>query len=431
MSNRNSALSLTITSATMLLGMTVFEALKQFFHPGITVWESHAVTILFSSVLAVVGSYFVSRRKRLLLDQLSRQIVDRERVNQELRIWTSKLEGRNKEIKLLSQMSKFMQSCQSVSEASGVIAQTMKQLFPNDSGAVFTFRNSRNLLEAAAAWGDEPPQQTTFAPDECWAIRLGRDHRFTTGGDNIALRCAHVDFPSEYVCMPMTVQGEVMGSLYLTQHGGDNKADAEAASGEKQLILHNATEQIGLVLWNIRLREDLRNLSIRDPLTGLFNRRFMEESLDREFARAEREKGSIGVIMLDIDHFKRINDTFGHEAGDSVLREVGALLLKNVRGGDIACRYGGEEFALILPGASTETTSERAETLREKMAQLAVVHTGSPLGPINVSAGVAAFPDHGTTAEAILHAADKALYRAKKDGRNRVYIASRGQSEHA
>jgi diguanylate cyclase (GGDEF)-like protein len=421
--NRKYVLSLIAIVASMLLGITAFEVLKHIFQDRIADWESHVGTILFGSILAVVGSYLTSRRRLHLLEQLSQQVEDRERTNRELMIRTARLEERDREIKLLSQMSNFMQSCQSVSEASVVIAQTMKQLFPEDSGAVFTFRNSRNLLEAAAVWGNHPPTETAFAPDECWAIRLGRDHLFAGTPDAIALRCKHVGSPAEYVCMPMTVQGEVMGSLYLTAGAGDGKGSAERWSGEKQLILRNVTEQIGLVLWNIRLREDLRNLSIRDPLTGLFNRRFMEESLNREFVRARRDETPIGIIMLDIDHFKHVNDRFGHEAGDAVLREVGALLLKSVRGSDIACRYGGEEFALILPNASIEATSARAESVLEKMTQLKIVHADQALGPIGLSAGVAVFPGHGSTAEAVFSAADKALYQAKREGRDRVCVA--------
>lgn len=409
-----------MTVASMFLGITAFEALKHALQPEISDLESHVATVLFGAILAGVGSYLASRRRRMLLDQLSQQIVDRERANEELTARTAKLEGRNREIKLMGQMSKLLQSCQSVNEASEVIAQSMRSLFPEESGAVYVFRNSRNLLEAAAVWGSHPPRETAFAPEQCWAIRLGRDHLCAETPDGIAMRCAHTDSRGEYTCIPMTVQGEVMGSLHLM--AGENKND-ERWSAENQLILRNVTEQIGLVLWNLRLREDLRNLSIRDPLTGLFNRRFMEESLDREFTRAEREGSSIGIVMVDIDHFKRVNDTYGHEAGDAVLREVGGLLLDNIRASDIACRYGGEEFALILPEASVETTFARAESLRERVAQLKIVHTERHLGPVMLSAGVAVFPDHGLTSETVLDAADKALYQAKKEGRDRVCVA--------
>jgi diguanylate cyclase (GGDEF)-like protein len=158
-------------------------------------------------------------------------------------------------------------------------------------------------------------------------------------------------------------------------------------------------------------------------LTGLFNRRYMQESLDRELRRAQRRRMPMGVIMIDIDHFKRFNDTFGHAAGDELLREMGTFLQGQTRAEDIACRYGGEEFALILLDASAEDTEERAKLLREEAARLRVEYGHEPLGNITISVGVAVFPDHGGAAETLLKAADAALYRAKAGGRDRVMVA--------
>ncbi len=180
--------------------------------------------------------------------------------------------------------------------------------------------------------------------------------------------------------------------------------------------------QIALSLAKLRLRETLRLQSIRDPLTGLFNRRYMEESLARELRRAARNQRSLGAIMLDLDHFKRFNDTFDHEAGDALLRELGDFLRTRTRCEDIACRYGGEEFALILPEASVEVTRQRAERLRTEFKHLNVEHRGQSLGTVTLPLGIAVFPEHGTSVEDILWAADRALYRAKEEGRDRVVI---------
>jgi diguanylate cyclase (GGDEF)-like protein len=182
-------------------------------------------------------------------------------------------------------------------------------------------------------------------------------------------------------------------------------------------------EHIALALANLKLQETLRDQAIRDPLTGLFNRRYMEESLEREVSRAGRSGIPVGVIMLDIDHFKHFNDTFGHEAGDTLLGALGNFLRAHIRGGDIACRYGGEEFTLILPDASFDATRDRAEQLREAVTKLNVLHRGETLGPITLSLGVATFPEHGSIGQAVLLAADGALYRAKHEGRNRVVVA--------
>ena len=185
-------------------------------------------------------------------------------------------------------------------------------------------------------------------------------------------------------------------------------------------------EHIALALANLKLRETLRSQSIRDPLTGLFNRRYMEESLEREMRRASRGRHPVGIIMLDLDHFKKFNDSYGHDAGDALLRIVGNTLQRSIRAEDIACRYGGEEFTLILPEASLIDAAQRAESIRESIRNLNIQHRRQQLGGVTVSAGVAIFPDHGPTGDAVLRAADAALYQAKARGRDRVAINHAG-----
>jgi diguanylate cyclase (GGDEF)-like protein len=180
------------------------------------------------------------------------------------------------------------------------------------------------------------------------------------------------------------------------------------------------SERIALAIVNLRLRETLRDQSIRDPLTELYNRRYLLETMMRELSRANRRKTSIGVMMMDIDHFKIFNDSYGHDVGDHLLQSLGIYLLRNIRGEDVACRYGGEEFVLVLPDTSLKDTMRRAGELREGISRLSVLHAGKTLGGITVSIGVSAFPGHGRTMEALLKAADLALYRAKNEGRNRV-----------
>jgi len=173
----------------------------------------------------------------------------------------------------------------------------------------------------------------------------------------------------------------------------------------------------------LKSRALLREQSVRDHLTGLFNRRYMEETLERELLRAARKQLSLGVIMLDVDNLKRFNDTWGHAAGDDILREMGSLLLRQVRGEDIACRYGGDEFILILPDASREVTRARAELICEYGGQFHLQFEGQSLDAVTLSLGVAVFPEHGITSTGILRAVDAALYRAKHDGRGRVVVA--------
>lgn len=172
----------------------------------------------------------------------------------------------------------------------------------------------------------------------------------------------------------------------------------------------------------------LREQTIHDSLTSLYNRRFLDESLRQELNKAEREGRPVGVIMIDIDHFKKVNDTHGHKAGDEVLVAVGKALLDNVRGGDIVCRFGGEEFAIVLPGASLSITQGRAEALRAIVEDLRFEDPGCPVGSVTISVGIAIFPDHGRNEGALLKNADMALYAAKAGGRNRTMIASQAES---
>ena len=326
----------------------------------------------------------------------------------------------------LTELVDVLQSCQTVEEAYQIAASTLPTVLPSHSGALCITSSSRNIVEAVATWGDTLATEKTFAPASCWALRRGKAH--IVNGSASPLQCAHVTASSadSYLCIPLVAQGEMLGLLYvehptrfLSLSAGPSDDGTEALARRASAV----ARRISLVLTNLRLRETLRHQSVRDPLTGLFNRRFMEESLERELLRGDRNGQPVALIMLDIDHFKQFNDTFGHQAGDAVLRELGDFLSQRTRGQDIACRFGGEEFVLILAGASVDVARKRAELLREGLKELTALHAGQTLGKITVSAGVSAFPDHGATAEDLIHAADQALYRAKAEGRDRVIVS--------
>ncbi|MGE5659876.1 MAG: PAS domain S-box protein [Actinomycetota bacterium] len=359
-----------------------------------------------------------------------------QQANVQLNNWVQELEIRNREIVLLGQLSDILQACLTKQEAHACIARLVQPLFPTLSGAVFALNSSKNLLEVVATWGDaSATTQLVFAPKDCWGLRRGKLH--LTGEKFFDIPCFHIHPPKDLkmekkteetgvqetpsslnhytsLCVPMMAQGEAMGILYLTS------SQAEKLTKTQQQLAATAAEHIALALANIRLHEALQQQSIRDPLTGLFNRRYLEESLEREINRAERKQQPLSVIMIDIDHFKRFNDTYGHEAGDRVLRELGRFFSQQVRGSDIACRYGGEEFTLILPETSREVAQERAEQIRELVKALQLQYRNQDLGQITLSLGVAIFPEHGLTGEAVIRAADGALYRAKQEGRDRT-----------
>ncbi|MFH0793900.1 MAG: diguanylate cyclase, partial [bacterium] len=359
-------------------------------------------------------------------------ITDRKLAQEELYETNIKLsqtiktmEEHTREITLVNEMGELFQSSHSVEEASSIVARFSKQLFEDSSGALFVIHSSRNLVEAVSEWGELPAEERVFAPDECWALRRGKFHFYQEGGTG--LPCPHVKkkFAAYSLCVPMVAQGEAIGVFHLRRDrsGRQSKQAGTALPEEKQRLAVGLSEQIGMALANLRLSETLRDLSIRDALTGLFNRRYMAETIDREVRRASRSDGMLGVIMLDLDNFKMFNDTFGHDAGDELLRELGTFLRNNIRGEDVPCRYGGEEFLLILPGASLEVSTQRAEKLREGIKHVHAKHAGQSLGNITLSLGVAVFPAHGSNPQEVIQAADAALYRAKKEGRDRVVIA--------
>ncbi|MFL9457421.1 MULTISPECIES: PAS domain S-box protein [Nostocales] len=349
---------------------------------------------------------------------------DLEQANFKLNSWVEELEIRNREIALLSQLSDILQACLSIDEAHQALARLVQPLFPDVSGAVFVLNNSENLLEAVATWGEvNETTELVFAPGKCWGLRRGRSHLADRTTESILCQhrkkdCCESSTSIESLCIPMMAQGEALGVLYLSSNQPDKLTEA------KQQFAITAAEHIALGLANLQLHEALQQQSIRDPLTGLFNRRYLEESLEREISRADRKQQSVGIIMLDIDNFKRFNDTFGQNSGDNVLQELAKFLEKNIRGGDIACRYGGEEIVLILPEASLDATKKRAEQIREDVKHLYCHNRYHSLTTITISLGVAVFPDDGLTGEAIIAAANTALYHAKQEGRDRVVTAT-------
>lgn len=346
--------------------------------------------------------------------------------NRRLASWVDELEQRNREITLLNEMVSRLQTCASSDEAYVVIAQSAQFLFPDQSGALYLPSVTGHAMQLVATWGEVQPDQDEFQTDDCWALRGGQIH--LVGPPYPEPICKHMNQPLEasYVCVPLAAYGESTGVFHLRDSA--QEADPDFVTGAKltvakQRLAVTVAGHVALTLANLRLRETLRDQSIRDPLTGLFNRRYMEESLEREMRRAVRNQQPLGIIMLDLDHFKRFNDSYGHEAGDRLLRALGDFLFRNIRGADIACRYGGEEFTVILPEASLEITRLRAEQLRRGFRNVRVGSEEQHFEFVTLSAGVAVYPEHGDAAEVVLRNADKALYRAKAEGRNRVAVA--------
>ena len=348
---------------------------------------------------------------------------------EQLQLHAEEMEQRTDEFALFARLGELLESCQTLEEAYGVIGVIAEQAFPGDTGALYALDPSLADAEAVVTWGSAPPEMTAFSVTDCWALRRGRMH--VVAGRTPELSCPHVDeaIATEFICEPLTAQTETLGLLHLRVHGQTSARARGALLADRVRLVQTLGARLALALANIRLRETLREQSSRDGLTGLLNRRSMEDALERELRRAEREDYAVSILMVDLDHFKDLNDSFGHAAGDAVLRGLGEYLAGAVRGGDVACRYGGEEFVMILPTASLADGARRAEVLREAVKSRQNENLPRAY-PVTMSIGVAAYPGHGTTAQGLLLAADAAMYRAKELGRNRVVVAgvSEGRS---
>jgi diguanylate cyclase (GGDEF)-like protein len=330
------------------------------------------------------------------------------------------LQLQSREIGSLNELNSSLLLCASQEEALQVIGPYLAQLFPDTAGILYLYRASRNVLECQLQWGDMPEPQPERLPNEdCWALRRGQVHPQLVASD---LPCTHYQLQGQYqrICVPMMAVGETLGMLHVI----DTRAkDGVFINGMRLKLLETTVSQVASAIANLNLRAALHAQSIRDPLTALFNRRYLEETMEREEMRAQRNHQPLSIIMADIDHFKNFNDAHGHHAGDLLLQAIAQVLQAMVRGDDIACRYGGEEFLLILPGVSLEKALERAEEVREAVSRIKVELQGALLPQLTCSFGVACYPQHGTHWPEVLEQADVAMYSAKHQGRNRSVAA--------
>jgi len=326
-----------------------------------------------------------------------------------------------RQIELLLVMAEMLQSAIDRDDANAVLRASASQLLPGLNGALYVFNNSRDRLDLSTFWAADgsaagagtPPDFIT--PNSCWALKRGKPHR----NDRFdgALRCEHAAAGQVSLEIPMSARGELYGLLELTATGGD----AEARMEDVQLIAGALADAMSLALSNISLRERLHNQALRDPLTGLYNRRFLEEMLERLANDADRKQAPLSALMIDLDHFKLVNDKFGHATGDAVLRQVAITVTAVLRSTDVACRYGGEEFAVLMPDCSLDLAAAKAEQIRAAIADMS---RDGRVPPISASIGVACTPETVTLASDMIAAADAALYQAKQQGRDRVVAGS-------
>ena len=331
----------------------------------------------------------------------------------------------NQERTLLSRVSQFLQSCNSIQEAYNILADLIQPLFSDCSIGIYQLNEQQTFATLVSSSGEYLNSKKEFRFSECWALRQGKAHYNDI--NHSQLFCSHVEtnlLTRATLCYPIVAQGKTLGIIHISA------TDATKLTPESENLAKTVSDYLTLSLANLILRQDLKNQSIRDSLTGLYNRRHLYEFLNKEISKAQRNQTNIGIILMDIDHFKKINDNYNHGLGDVVLGDIGEFLSNNIRESDIACRYGGEEFILIFPHANLENTYKRAEVLRKNIKRLHFRFQKHHIQSLTVSIGVANFPQHGLTGEEAIHHADLALFAAKKQGRDRTIIYTEELSDN-
>jgi len=323
-----------------------------------------------------------------------------------------------REVQLLGELNEWLQSASTLDELFDMVARFMSHILPVSEGAIYVYSNSRDVLEGGVGWNGASVRDQ-IRPDSCWSLRRGRT--FVYGVGEVAFACEHAE-PHDgrpYFCFPILAHGETVGLMHMRAAPKESNTEFR----ETRKLAQICAEQISMAIANVKMRDQLREQSIRDSLTGLFNRRHMLDRLRSETARARHDGGGVAMLAVDVDHFKLFNDNHGHDAGDMVLRAVAEVMEQAVTGNEIACRPGGEEFSLVLPDADMEAAVERGEELRAAVEAVRVRYGDRDLPAISISVGVARFPDHGSMVQELILSADQALYAAKAQGRNCVVRA--------
>jgi len=362
-----------------------------------------AVTALCAALLVVGFILALAARREFRLR------ADAERI---LQADKDELTRYSRELALVSAGSELIQAAQDEKQLTRAVAQILGEMLPEAGGYVALLSPSNDLVEVCESWGNSKAPQS-FPPSACVALQLGR--KIHLSQSLVAIPCKHVNPCADCICTPLRSTTGSLGVIHVEATGTVPAKRADS--------IGLFTAQITLALTNLRMREALRSQSVRDPLTGLFNRRYFDETLQRELAAFRRGGAPLSVLMLDLDHFKRINDTFGHTAGDDALRALGRLMRSTFRESDVICRYGGEEFAVILMNSDLSGAYAKAEAFRHAVEDASISANGHDMGRVTTSVGVACSAEFEDVAQ-LVHAADAALYQAKRRGRNSSWVCS-------
>ena len=410
-----------VSSGGVVVGVIALYSEITYLHQVFVFRVQVIMGVIAALALAVMGALLILNQRgnrRQMLAMQDRAGHERSMLQDQLQL--------AREVRLLGELNEWLQSSRSLGELFEMVARFMTHMLPTCEGSVYVYSNSRDVLDGCSSWNGAT-HKAHIHPDECWGLRRGRTYVF--GDSEIDFTCAHSE-PHDgrpYICFPILAHGETVGLMHLRARTDTDKAAFMASRKLAQM----SAEQISMAIANVRMRDQLQDQSIRDPLTGLYNRRHLTESLRRSLNARQRSGAPLAVVAIDIDHFKRFNDNHGHDAGDMVLRAVASALGQLCDRDELACRIGGEELMVMLPATTVPEAMARAEAMRAAVEAVTVRYGEKTLPRVTISLGVAVAPDHGALPQDLMLVADNALYKAKAAGRNQVMLAELRSAEPA
>lgn len=423
--SREQMIMLFVLSGAIVIGNMIYSAFRflyvifllPFFIPHV-VWlfyhgyhELGLIAILFGVIMLFFSAYM----NGLIVEALNLEFENKNLVK-DLTITNIYLKKHQYELTAISRMNNELQICQNIKEAYTIISDVAQDLFTGLNGGIMVTDEKTESMSTITQWGSIKIIKEKFPLNDCYAVQRGST--YIINDPLVGIVCHHFEYPlqSGYICIPLIAQNKLIGILSL------NAPSGQIISASQQNLATTFSDAIKLSLLNIELRDKLRDLALHDTLTGLFNRHYLNQFLDSEIKRVISQRQSLCVAMLDLDHFKKFNDSNGHEAGDVVLRFVGNLLGKSFRKADVACRFGGEEFIVVLVHIDLTNAFIKMNDIRNKIKERHLQFHGILLPTITVSIGLAEAPSHGMTSLDVIRAADTALYLAKQTGRDQVVI---------
>lgn len=351
--------------------------------------------------------------------RLARIDAQRTLANDHMRRTIEVLEERNREERRLRRLMDQLHTCESWEAGYQLIGSAGPEIL-RSAGTIQVFNTDDNTGSIAASWSVTPGAQSFAVPADCAVFHEARTHQWW-GSDHCGQMCAGTGATT---CQPLFKERVAIGVLVVQVPEASGSLDSSWPPGDEfRRLVMTFAEQISTWITTFELRESLRELSVQDPLTRLFNRRYFEATLDRELDASRRDGRPVSLVMLDIDHFKEFNDSYGHATGDLVLQQVAELLQDLFRDSDVPARTGGEEFTIVLPNCAEDVALARAEQLRARLMNCVIAVDGvGVIDPPTVSIGISTSPPFAAVREMLLHGADRALYRSKRAGRDQTTV---------